>query len=86
MPFAGAIHRLNGLRDSGVIPDYVLIGAVAATAYMEPVFTEDLDVAVLVDSDEQYLEAFRRASAVAERTEESTCSSTTPRYSCSRRR
>ena len=36
----------------------MVIGAVAATHYMEPVFTEDIDVIVLVDTDEEYLRTF----------------------------
>ena len=31
----------------------------AATAYMEPMFTEDLDVIVLVDTDDDYLAVFQ---------------------------
>ena len=60
MPFAHTVRTLNGFKRRKVIKDYVLIGAVAATAYMEPVFTEDLDIIVLAGTDEEYLHTFRR--------------------------
>ena len=53
MSFTEAFRALNGLKRRKVIRDYVVIGAVAATTYMEPVFTEDVDVIVLVDTDEE---------------------------------
>jgi DNA-binding Lrp family transcriptional regulator len=66
MSFVDAIRSLNGLKRRGVIRDYVIIGAVAATTYMEPIFTEDLDVVVLVDTDDEYRRAFRRVAEHAE--------------------
>ena len=60
MSFTDAFRVLNGLKRRKIIKDYVVIGAIAATAYMEPIFTEDIDVIVLVDSDEEYLRAFDR--------------------------
>ena len=66
MPFSDAIRVLNGLKRRRIIRDYVLIGAVAATAYMEPVFTEDLDIIVLVDTDEEYRRVFQRVADFAD--------------------
>ena len=66
MSFTDALRALNGLKRRKVIRDYVVIGAVAATTYMEPVFTEDIDVIVLVDSDEEYRNTFGAISKVAE--------------------
>ena len=66
MSFSDAFRILNGLKRRKVIRDYVVIGAIAATAYMEAIFTEDIDVIVLVDSDEEYLRAFRRVGELAE--------------------
>ena len=60
MPFASTIRALNELRRRRIIRDYALIGAVAATVYMEPVFTDDLDAIVLVDTDDEYRDTFRR--------------------------
>ena len=66
MSFTDALRALNGLKRRKVIRDYVVIGAVAATTYMEPVFTEDIDVIVLVDTDEEYLSTFTAISQQAE--------------------
>ncbi|MCI0815806.1 MAG: hypothetical protein J4N29_02015 [Chloroflexi bacterium] len=66
MSFEGAIRELNRLKRSGVMRDFALIGAVAATVYIEPFFTEDADAVVLVDSDAEYLEVFRRVGEAAQ--------------------
>ena len=66
MSFSSAIRVLNNLKRRRVIRDYTLIGAVAATAYMEPLSTEDLDIIILVDTDDEYLQTFRRISSFAE--------------------
>ena len=69
MSFTEAFRVLNGLKRRRLIRDYAVIGAVAATAYMEPIFTEDIDIIVLVDTDEEYLQTFRRVAEVAEASE-----------------
>ena len=66
MSFTDAFRALNGLKRRRVIRDYAVIGAIAATAYMEPIFTEDIDVIILVDTDEEYLRTFRRVAELAE--------------------
>ena len=66
MSFTEAFKALNGLKRRKVIRDYVVIGAVAATNYMEPVFTEDIDIVVLVDTDEEYRSTFTAISQQAE--------------------
>ncbi len=66
MSFSEAFRILNGLKRRKVIRDYVVIGAIAATAYMEPIFTEDLGVIVIADSDEEYLHTFHRVGELAE--------------------
>jgi hypothetical protein len=63
MGLVDSIRVLNNLKRRRIIRDYVLIGGVAATAYMEPVFTEDLDVVVMVDTDEEYLHLFQAVSS-----------------------
>ena len=60
MAFIDAIRRLNRWKQRRLIRDYAIIGAVAATFFMEPVFTEDIDVIILVESDAEYLQTFRR--------------------------
>lgn len=69
MAFIDAIRRLNRWKQRRLIRDYAIIGAVAATAYMEPVFTEDIDVVVLVDSDAEYRQTFRLLADEAESVE-----------------
>ena len=66
MAFIDAVAALNDFKRHRVIRDYAIIGAVAATAYMEPVFTEDIDVVILVDSDEEYLQAYSIIAGQAE--------------------
>ena len=66
MSFTDAFRALNGLKRRKIIRDYVVIGAVAATNYMEPVFTEDIDIVVLVDTDEEYRSTFTAISQHAE--------------------
>lgn len=66
MSFADSLRALNGLKRRKVIRDYVVIGAVAATRYMEPVFTEDIDVIVLIETDEEYRSTFRAVAQHAE--------------------
>lgn len=53
MAFIDAISELNGLKRRRVIRDYVLVGGVAATAYIEPMTTDALELIVRVDSDEE---------------------------------
>lgn len=59
MPIVDVFRTLNQLKKRKIIHDWALIGSVAALAYMEPIATQDVDVVVLVDSDEQWLEAMR---------------------------
>ncbi|MBI4236618.1 MAG: hypothetical protein HY688_04615 [Chloroflexi bacterium] len=67
MAIEGALRVLNGLKRRRVIRDYAIIGGVAAAAYMEPMFTEDIDVVVLVDTDEEFVQTFRKVTGVADR-------------------
>ncbi len=66
MSFIEAFRALNALKRRRIIRDYAVIGAVAATAYMEPLATEDLDVIILVDTDEEYLRVFNTIAENAE--------------------
>ena len=69
MAFIDAVSALNEFKRRRIIRDYAIIGAVAATAYMEPVFTEDIDVVILVDTDEEYLQVYGIIAEQAERQE-----------------
>ncbi len=66
MSFTDALSALNGLKRRKVLRDYVVIGAVVATTYMEPVFTEDIDIIVLVNTDEELLRTFGAISKHAD--------------------
>ena len=66
MSFEDAIRSLNKLKRQRVIRDYSLIGAVAATYYGEPISTEDLDIVILVDSDDEYIRAYRKIGEAAD--------------------
>lgn len=44
-----AIRFLNSLRRRRIIPEYALIGGVAAVFYLEPRYTKDIDIIVPVD-------------------------------------
>ena len=46
--FAGVLRWLDGLKQGGVITDYAITGAVAASIWGEAVATQDLDVAVIL--------------------------------------
>lgn len=66
MSLEGAFRELNRLKRSGVMRDFALIGSVAATVYTEPLMTEDADIIVLVDTDQEYLDVFRKVGDAAQ--------------------
>ncbi len=49
-----ALQTLNGLKRKGVIKDYAIGGGYAVNYYLEPSYTYDLDILVLLDSDADY--------------------------------
>ncbi|PKB84032.1 MAG: hypothetical protein BZY88_00990 [SAR202 cluster bacterium Io17-Chloro-G9] len=66
MGLADSIRVLNNLKRRRVIRDYALIGSVAATSYMEPIFTEDLDIVVLVNTDEEFQQLFLQVTSYSD--------------------
>lgn len=54
MSFQGALIALNDLKKKGVIKDYAIAGGFATSYYLEPAYTYDLDVIVLLGSEEDY--------------------------------
>jgi len=50
----GVLEVLNGLKKKGIIRDYAIGGGYAANYYLEPSYTYDLDILVLLDSDTDY--------------------------------
>ncbi len=53
-------RAVNKLKQRRVVRDWALIGSVAATLYVGPINTLDIDIMVLVDSDADWLEATRQ--------------------------
>ena len=51
MGFLGALEALNDLKANGIIKDYAIGGGYAANYYLEPSYTYDLDILVLLGSD-----------------------------------
>ncbi len=49
-----ALETLNGLKGKGIIKDYAIGGGYAVNYYLEPSYTYDLDVLVLLGSDADY--------------------------------
>jgi predicted nucleotidyltransferase len=54
LSFQGAIIALNSLKKKGVIKDYTIAGGFATSYYLEPAYTYDLDIIVLLDNDEDF--------------------------------
>ena len=50
--FASVLRWLDGLVTSGVVEDYAITGAVAASIWDEATATQDLDVAVIIPEGE----------------------------------
>jgi hypothetical protein len=50
MSLEAAIIAIQGLVAEGIIPRYAIAGAVAATFYVEPMTTFDLDILVSIDA------------------------------------
>jgi DNA-binding Lrp family transcriptional regulator len=48
------IKRLNRLKEMGVIKDYAIGGAHAVAYYLEPVKTLDLDIFILIESEQDF--------------------------------
>ena len=52
MGIGEVVSELNRLRADGIIATYAIGGAVAAQAYIAPMSTEDVDVFVVVASEQ----------------------------------
>ena len=62
MAISDVLRVFRDLKREGVVNDYVVFGSVAAMAYTRPFFTRDIDIALAVQSDVEFLEVFRRVS------------------------
>lgn len=59
-----ALRTLNQLKKKGLIRDYAIGGGYAVNYYLEPILTYDLDIFILMDTDEEFsalYEYFRKA-------------------------
>jgi hypothetical protein len=54
MSFQNAIEAINILKKDKIISDYAIYGGYAVTYYLEPTYTYDLDVIILVNSQADY--------------------------------
>ncbi len=54
MGLLAALETLNGLKREGIIKDYAIGGGYAVNYYLEPSYTYDLDLLVLLGSDADY--------------------------------
>lgn len=64
MSFQGVILALNNLKSEKIIGDYAICGGYAISYYLEPAYTYDLDIMVLLNNEEEYhnLYAYLRKS------------------------
>ncbi len=58
MSFYNVIQALNHAKLEGIFRNYAIMGGYAVNYYIEPTFTSDIDVLVLVDSDNDYSKIF----------------------------
>jgi len=54
LSFQGVILTLNNLKNEKIIGDYAICGGYAISYYLEPAYTYDLDIVVLLNNEEEY--------------------------------
>ena len=59
MALLGALQSLNDLKRKGIIKDYAIGGGYAVNYYLEPSYTYDLDILVLLDSEADYYALYK---------------------------
>jgi len=67
MNITNVIRELNKLKQRKILKDYALFGAVASSYYMYPVFTDDIDVIVLADTDSDYIKIWNELKLKSEK-------------------
>jgi predicted nucleotidyltransferase len=60
MAIADVLRVFHALKQEGVIRDYLIFGSVAAMAHTRPFFTGDVDIAIVVESDAEFIRAFNK--------------------------
>jgi len=64
-----ALETLNDLKRKGIIKDYAIGGGYAVNYYLEPSYTYDLDVLVLLSSDAAYRALYKHFREAGNRIE-----------------
>jgi len=70
MNIVSIIKILNELKRKRKLKDYAVFGAIGASYYMEPIYTKDIDVLVLADTDQDYVKVWRELSKYAKKTKD----------------
>ena len=58
MAIVDVLKVFHTLKRAGAVHDYILSGSVAAMVHTQPFYTEDVDIAVSVASDQEFLHLF----------------------------
>ncbi|GEM_PF-1261133 len=64
MAVVDVLKVFQALKRGKVIRDYMIFGSVAAMVHTRPFYTNDVDIAIAVDSDREYLEAFNKLTSM----------------------
>ena len=60
MAIVDVFRVFRSLKQEGAIQDYLVFGSVAAMAHTRPFYTRDVDIGVVVESDEEFWNIFDR--------------------------
>jgi predicted nucleotidyltransferase len=63
------IHILDKLKTENKLKSYAIFGAVGASYYMEPVYTNDVDIIVFSESDSDYIIIWNELKKYAQKIE-----------------
>jgi predicted nucleotidyltransferase len=62
MAIADVMRALRTMKEEGSLSEFMLYGSVAAMVHTRPFFTNDVDIAIVVDSDVEFISVFNRLS------------------------
>lgn len=66
MAIADALRVFRDLKQERTVRDYLVFGSVAAMVHTRPFFTRDVDIGVVVESDEEFRRIFSRLTDFGE--------------------
>jgi hypothetical protein len=66
MAIADVFKVFRFLKNEGILQDYLVFGSVAAMAHTRPFYTRDVDIGVVVRTDEEYWNIFERLAGYGE--------------------